>query len=336
MGHAILNPQNGHSAEREEKPPELPPFFIVGCGRSGTTLLKSMLSAHPALHLMPETFFFRSILPRVAQHEGAPWDSIDTWWMADMGITPRSIKPFVEKRLKEGGSPDCALLAAVFDTYRCKNPGKAIGEKTPDHINHLEAIRTYFPDARIIQIVRDPRAVLSSFRKVKVGSNAVSDVVNEWLGAINVLERWRGTEGFLAIRYEDLVENPEEVLREVCQTLGVDWLADLLEYHRRSETGFAPEQTHHANTMRPLFRSSLFSWRNELSDADIALIEWALSDAMLRYDYLPVGKPAQYPRLQMILSQIVGQMHRYLVRVPRQRLKALRARLRQRLQRFRL
>lgn len=329
MGHAILNPQNGHSAEREEKPPELPPFFIVGCGRSGTTLLKSMLSAHPALHLMPETFFFRSILPRVAQHESAPWESIDTWWMADMGITPRSIKPFVEKRLKEGGSPDCALLAAVFDTHRCKNPGKAIGEKTPDHVNHLDYIRRCFPDARVIQIVRDPRAVLASFRKVKVGSNAVSDVVKEWLGAITVLERWRGTEGFLAIRYEDLVENPEEVLREVCQTLGVYWSADLLEYHRRSEKGFAPEQGHHANTLRPLFRGSLDSWRNELSDTDVALVEWALRGAMPRYGYTPVGRPIQHPRLRMLFSRVGGQMHRYLVRVPRQRLKALYARRRQ-------
>lgn len=284
---------------------------------------------------MPETFFFRSIVPRVAQQKHTVWNAIDTWWMADVGINPLSIKPLVEKRLFEGYTPECALLSGIFEFHRSKNPGKTIGEKTPEHINHLEAIRTFFPDARIIQIVRDPRAVLASFRKVKVGSNAISDIVKEWSGAINVLERWRGTDGFLAIRYEDLVDNPESVLREVCQTLGVDWSADLLEYHRRRKEGFAPEQTHHANTMRPLFRGSLFSWRNELSDADIALIEWALSGAMLQYDYLPVGKPAQYPRLRMISSQVAGQMHRYLVRVPRQRFKALRARLRQRLQRSR-
>jgi hypothetical protein len=65
MGDKTLDPQNGHGAERAKEPTEMPQFFIVGCGRSGTTLLKSILSAHPALYVMPETFFFRSILPRV-------------------------------------------------------------------------------------------------------------------------------------------------------------------------------------------------------------------------------------------------------------------------------
>lgn len=321
--------QDGHGSDRTGKRSEMAPFFIVGCGRSGTTLLKSILSAHPDLFLMPETFFFRSILPRLAHNEQAPWKAVDSWWLAEVGITPDSIKPFVEKRLEEGRAPDCTLLAAIFDIHGTRNPGKAIGEKTPDHINHLAEIRTCFPDARIIQIVRDPRAVLASFRKVKVGSNAVSDVVKEWLGAITVLERWRGTEGFFSIRYEDLVKNPEEVLREVCQTLGVYWSADLLEYHRRSEKGFAPEQGHHANTLRPLFLGSLNSWRTALSDTDIALVEWAVRGAMPRYGYTPEGRPIQHPRLRMIFSRIGGQMHRYLVRVPRQRLKALYARRRQ-------
>ncbi|MDC0113050.1 sulfotransferase [Burkholderiaceae bacterium] len=305
------------------------PFFIVGCGRSGTTLLKSILSAHPDLFPMPETFFFRSILPRVAHHEKAPWKAIDSWWMADMGVTPRSIKPFVERRLDEGRSTECALLVAVFDFHSAKNPGKAIGEKTPNHINHLGAIRTCFPDAPVIQIVRDPRAVLASFRKVKVGSNAVSDIVNEWSSAIDVLNHWCGTEGFLSIRYEDLVENPEGTLKQVCQTLGVRWSSEVLEFHRRRETGFAPEQAHHANTLRALFRGSLESWRNEISGTDVALVEWALRDEMLNHGYAPDGDEVRAPNLRMALSRTSGQVHRFLVRVPRQLLKALKARRRQ-------
>lgn len=329
MTELLVGAQNVVSSPNSQKPSGTPPFFIVGCGRSGTTLVKSILTAHPDLYVMPETFFFQSILPRIAHCENAPWSAADSWWLAESGVTPKSIKPFVKKLLKKGYSPKCSLLIGIFDFHQSRNASKSIGEKTPDHIQHLEAIRFCFPDARIIQVVRDPRAVLASFRKVKVGSNAVFEVVKEWSQAIVVLEKWQGTEGFLKISYEDLVEKPEVTLKSICETLGVPWSRQLLEYHRRSDKGYALEQTHHANTLRPLFADSLDSWHNELSDIDVALVEWALSEKMLRQGYMLEGKMAHCPRLRMMMSLVKDKIHRYFVRVPRQRLKAIRARRRQ-------
>jgi hypothetical protein len=307
--------------------PEVP-FFIVGCGRSGTTLLKSILSAHPALFVMPETFFFRNVYPYVSRYGAEPWRAASGWWLADMGITPGRLKPLVEARLEAGISKECAVLGAIFDFHAAAHPGVEIGEKTPDHVNHIARIRLCFPNARIIQIIRDPRAVVASFRKVKVGSNAVADISAEWSRTERILKSQAGSDNFLALRYEDLVKHPEEKLREICTFLGVVWVPEVLSFHSRDDAGYAPEQVHHTNTRKPLFRDSIDAWKEDLSDREIGLIEWSLRDGMVRQGYELTGHGTSMPFLQMALSRLLGLLHRYFVRVPRQRLKALAARRR--------
>ncbi|MBU2167327.1 MAG: sulfotransferase [Alphaproteobacteria bacterium] len=304
------------------------PFFIVGCGRSGTTLLKSIVSAHPALFVMPETFFFRSISPNIPRCGLEPWRAASGWWLADMGITPDGLEPAVKARMASGASRECSVLGAIFDFHAAANPGVAIGEKTPDHVNHIARIRQCFPNAKIIQIIRDPRAVVASFRKVKVGSNAIADITAEWARTEEILELNTDSNQFLALRYEDLVSNPEAQIREVCAFLGVEWTTKVLNFHSRKDANYAPEQAHHENTRKPLFSDSVNSWRDVLSPNEVGLIESALSAGMQRQGYSLEGGKVALPSLQMGLSRLGGLAHRFLVRIPRQRIKAVKARRR--------
>lgn len=304
------------------------PFFIVGCGRSGTTLLKTILSAHPALYVMPETFFFKNVYPKVQRYGEQPWRSATGWWLADVGVTPEGIKPFVEEYIEKGCSKECAVLRSIFDFHSQSHDVLAIGEKTPDHVNYIEQIRQFFPNARIIQIIRDPRAVVCSFRKVKVGSSAIADIVDEWAKTEYILESNANTKDFFALRYEDLVSEPETKLQEVFEFLGVEWTTSVLQFHSRNEAGYAPEQDHHANTKKPLFIDSIDTWRRELTQNEINLIEWALKEGMKRQGYSLEGGDVTFPSLQMKISRLVGITHKAFVRFPRQRVKAVRARLR--------
>lgn len=303
-------------------------FFIVGCGRSGTTLLKSILSAHPVIYVCPETFFFRSIRPRLKNCPDTPEAVASAWWLADAGLTPKTLKPLIDARLKQNMAPDCATIAGILDFHASKHPGKIIGEKTPDHVNHLDAIHHCFPKAKIVQIVRDPRAVLASYRKVKVGSNAVADIATEWVRTSTTLEVWRTRPDFLSIRYEDLVTKPEETLREICSFLGVDFHSDMLEFHTREADGFAKEQVHHANTRQALFTDSIEAWRKNLPRRDVALLEWALGPQMARHGYEPKGDRVLFGDTLMAVSRLNGLLHKTFVRYPRQQLKAMRAKRR--------
>ncbi len=303
-------------------------FFIVGCGRSGTTLLKTILSSHPEIYVCPETFFFRSIRPRLHSAPDTPELVATAWWLADAGLSSNILKPLIEARENQGQSLECATLAAILDFHAATHPNLIIGEKTPDHVNHLDAIRDCFSGAKIVQIIRDPRAVLASYRKVKVGSNAVADIASEWANSTSTLENWVARSDFLAIRYEDLVANPEATLRDICAFLGVTFSPDMLNFHTRETDGFSQEQTHHVNTRRALFTDSIEVWKKQLPWRDVALLEWALGTMMVRHGYELRGEIIRFGRIRMIASRFGGILHKTFVRFPRQRQKALRARRR--------
>ncbi len=307
------------------KPVRQDRFFIVGCGRSGTTLLKTILSSHPEIYVCPETFFFRSVRPRLHSAPDTPEAVASAWWLADAGLSSDKLKPLIEARKNQGKPLECATLAAILDFHAAAHPNMIIGEKTPDHVNHLDAIRDCFSGAKIVQIMRDPRAVLASYRKVKVGSNAVADIASEWASGTSTLENWAARSDFLPIRYEDLVTDPESTLRDICVFLGVDFSLDMLNFHTRETDGFSQEQTHHANTRRALFTDSIEAWKKQLPRRDVALLEWALGTMMVRHGYELKGEKIHFGRIRMAASRVGGILHKAFVRFPRQRWKALRA-----------
>ena len=301
------------------------PFFIVGCGRSGTTLLKSIVSAHPQVFVMPETFFFKNAKSIVARYRSGDAKCSPVWWLADAGITSEGIQHYVQARLGAGSSEQGAVFGAIFDFHADSNKGRMIGEKTPSHVFHIDDIRACFPDARIIQIIRDPRAVYASFRRVKVGSQAIAEVTSEWCNSEQVLRKWVGASGYMSLRYEDLVSAPAVEIGRVCAFLDVPYSEAMLDFHRRNDRGYSVEQDHHSNTRKPIFANSVEGWKSQLSQREVSLIEWALRDGMERNGYQPIGRQPAIPRVRMKLSRLGGSFNRYFVRVPRQRMKALKA-----------
>lgn len=304
------------------------PFFIVGCGRSGTTLLKTILDSHSSISVMPETFFYKSVYPTIERYKTKPWGAVDRWWLRDFGINPDVIRPFLMDNLGNDEDLGQTIFRGIFEIYSEMTGCKVIGEKTPDHVKNLEEIRACFPGAKIIQIIRDPRAVVASFKRVKVGSNSTADIVEEWRIAEEILSDNLGKSDFLALRYEDLVRNPEANLLKICGFLEVSWDKEMLNFHQRNEAGFSPEQVHHKNTQKPLFLDSIDSWRAQLSQVDIGLIDWYLKEGMKRQGYQFSGLSIKKPRLIFAVSKVLGFVNKLAIRYPRQRLKAIKARVR--------
>ena len=73
-----------------------------------------------------------------------PWLAVSRWWLADAGITPNNLRSLVEARLATGISKECAVFGAIFDFHAALHPGSIVGEKTPDHVNHVAHIRKCF------------------------------------------------------------------------------------------------------------------------------------------------------------------------------------------------
>ena len=150
------------------------------------------------------------------------------------------------------------------------------GKKTPGHYLHVDTIFDWFPDARVVFINRDPRAVCASLIGVPWGNPYVTFHTQRWLDAADILESYRQDERVYSLTYEGLITDTESVLTQLCQFLEEDFEADMLD--RESSTlpvqGDEWRQGHLAKaTSAPISGGSLERWKKVLSKKQVAMIE---------------------------------------------------------------
>lgn len=145
--------------------------FLVGCPRSGTTLLQRMLDTHPEVAVAPETHFMRLFWRRRALYD--PLERPDHFerLLRDIAARPEFIEmgldPAHFQRVAwEGPRTYDALLRLLLEQFASSRSVRVVGEKTPDHLVHMLPLKEFFPSARFVHIVRDPRAVVNSHRGV--------------------------------------------------------------------------------------------------------------------------------------------------------------------------
>ncbi|MEM1424022.1 MAG: sulfotransferase [Planctomycetota bacterium] len=276
------------------------PFFIVGTGRSGTTLIQRMLSAHPGITIPPETQFFSRFDPAIRftdplreREVGAYLARVgdDPWW-GELGLSVDALRAHVE-----GGGRDArsilwwmlrGLSQGVEDRVR-------FGEKTPHHEKRVARIAGLFPRARFIHIVRDPRDVVVSLRReawwpwrsVQRTARSVRGTLHRQLHN----ERALG-ERYLRVRYESLVEDPEGELRRVCAFLGEDFDPVILRYHESESAGFlASERAWKGLSTQPLDPSRIGRWRERLSARQASCVDrWVGRGLLEEYGYERCGR----------------------------------------------
>jgi len=195
-------------------------FFIVGCPRSGTTLLSVLLDRHSRLCVPPETAFFDEVAPRLGRGDHERLLKVLGHWprLPELALRAES----VVQRLAGRPAAPAAVLAAMLDLY-AEARGKArCGEKTPQHLKHVPAILRGFPRARIVCLLRDGRDTALSLRSMPWWSGSLAAAAGLWKQYVRLAEDFAGRHParFTIVRYEDLVSRPEGVLSAVMAYIG--------------------------------------------------------------------------------------------------------------------
>jgi hypothetical protein len=202
------------------------PIFIVGAAGSGTTLLRLILDSHPNIAIGPETAIMRLVLA----HRWVPYYEHGNRWWRRLGLTEDE----VERGLRD-------LYGGFFEHAARRQGKKRWGEKTPMHVWHIDQIAKVFDDAVFVGIIRHPAASIASTLTRFRFSMAMA--VNWWIRMNRVLVH-DGTalgDRLALARYEDLVADPEGVLRELLEWLEEPWSPTVLEHHRVQRDKGAPE-----------------------------------------------------------------------------------------------
>ncbi len=212
---------------------DLPKPFIVGVGRSGTTLLRLMLDAHPDITIPPETQFIRQLTSKCGLEEFfSVVTSEDTW--CDFHIDRIAFKNALTQ-LKSFSVTEGLRLFYRF--YADKHRKKIVGDKTPYYILNMTDIQFLLPEARFIHLIRDGRDVALSYRGLWFGPGDNIEAAAEFWSSRIQLARQQAPllKHYLEVRFEQLILNPADVLMQICKFLEIPFSEKMLTYYMNAD-----------------------------------------------------------------------------------------------------
>jgi hypothetical protein len=194
-------------------------FFIVGCPRSGTTMVQQALNRHSQIVIPPETKFFFSFLGHSRDCQLRHLDRLN----ADLQI--RIPEPACPVRSVSEGRALFDQIARLYVKRLGKKGVACFGEKTPEHTGHLPRIQKHFPDAKIIVLSRDGRDVATSLSRMPWMPSDLYVNFLVWLRYTRILgqARRKARSNFYYARYEDIVAAPKDELGRICRFLGLHY-----------------------------------------------------------------------------------------------------------------
>jgi hypothetical protein len=272
-----------------------PYLFIVGCPRSGTTLLQRLLDAHPQLAVIDET----------------RW--VDHWYRERKGITregfvtgelitrlldlPRFARLGLGREELEGLlDVDRPLsyprfVARLYDLYGRSRGKSLVGDKTPRYVRSIRILHELFPDTRFVHLIRDGRGTSLSvvnWRKADKlattfptwGEHPVATAALWWEWQVRLGREAGASLGsrlYYEIRYEALVADPEHELGALCDFLDLTFDEAMLRFHEgreRRESGLSAK-----SAWLPPTRG-LRDWRTEMAPENVERFEATAGDLL--------------------------------------------------------
>jgi hypothetical protein len=299
------------------------PIFVVGASRSGTNLVRALLNRHSTLWVSAETHYFDDLRPRLPgggteRLEGEAQERCERYFLAlehrpfgqdgDAASSKVDRGDFGSLADELGGSGD-AWFEALCRLRALRHQKESWGEKTPRHVYRIDDLLAAFPDGKVVCLVRDPRAVVASYRDwhdagARRGVTEPEELQADrersrrsfnpvlmtllWRGVVRAsyaaLQR-HGPERVRIQRYERLAEAPEAEVRELCGWLGLEFEQTMLE--------IGVVNSSYATTGPGVATEPVDRWKQRLSRQEIGTVQAVAGALMdeLAYEREPVPTP---------------------------------------------
>ncbi|MFB6258567.1 MAG: sulfotransferase [Flavobacteriales bacterium] len=282
---------------REDRPP---PFFILAPGRSGSTLLRRMITQHPEITIPPESgdaipqaamsFLGASTRDREMKEEEALRTFFCRSDIRYWDLDPAQIQPWLRDRSpSEKGL--IGLYDAIYSTYGRVKEEKRVshwGDKTPFLLFRMEWLRFLFPNALFIFLVRDGRDVVNSMLKRR--GRGLKEACDRWkLGSRIVLKNHHDKRSrSVMLFYEEFVNYPERTLSELFERIGTYVPQDLKAYVDKSEKEYGDTVLeHHRKAKGAVDPENIGLWEKEMKKEERDLVQKELTPALKKLGYRP-------------------------------------------------
>jgi hypothetical protein len=267
-------------------------IFVVGVSRSGTSLMRRILNTSPDVALCRENHYLGHLLPgegvrqqlrrlgdlhddaaieRAARFiyegglaRGSRLREPSSQWA---WLTAHVSQEEFADRLRNSDRSERAVFDVMLDSYAEYRAKRVRGEKTPAHVRYIDELLEWYPDARVVHMLRDPRGVyVSELRRrrevhsahpyrelARIGDRALAafvlaETIVAWADGARRAQAAARRYGsrYIVVRFEDLVRDPEHVIRRLCESLGIEFVPAMLDQrvvsrgHGAGTSGFDP------------------------------------------------------------------------------------------------
>jgi hypothetical protein len=271
------------------------PFFIVGSGRSGTTLLRMMLCSHSRISIPPETWYLLPLLQRFSVDRPLDPSEVQSAISIISGHCNRPDMKFdlqeLRRELNQLTEPHLSdLIEIVYRRYMQTEDKAHWGDKTPVYIEIVPELAQMFPSSQFIFLVRDGRDVAKSFQTRRWMGRWLHNNTREWTRAYEYYQRWIGAglrERILLVRYEDLVLETADTLQRVCRFIGEDFEPQMLAWEHTADRQILPEELSgvHRKLKLRIGSEGVARWKREMSARETFIAEAFMGAHLKRLGY---------------------------------------------------
>jgi len=292
------------------------PIFVVGNSRSGTTMMGNILRNHPMIFtLHHEIHFFEQLCESKNFSSTLSFDEAlnlaarllcinhDSYWgQGDSSRFRQEAETVISSINDNEMNP--AVIFEQFLRYTATKNGKTIPcDQTPRYILYIDEILKLYPDARVINLIRDPRAVLLSQKnkwkrrwmgyknfplkesiRTKINYHPIT-ISMIWNASVRAVTRFVDHPRVLLVKYEDIIANSEAEVKRICNFLGVSFHKEMLEIPQAGSS-----LTKFSSTGKGIDSTKAEAWRKGgLNSTEIYLCQRITQASMKTYGYQPIN-----------------------------------------------
>ena len=270
-------------------------LFILGRGRSGTTLISKMLDNHAKVAVAPEGFFVMNL---VNKYQNKRWTAkvIDEFThdlflenrMKTWHLDPEKVKDALKANQEElDFTAACSIVYRIYGEHTGKEL-QWIGDKNPHYALFSKDLINIFPDCKFIFITRDFRDNILSYQKVPFDMADVTSLAYRWTyynkGILRMQEAY--PEQFLRLSYEALVEQPDATLKRLCEFLNIPYEPSMQEYYKSDDPDFYGKSSSWFKELyQPLDPNKLYNWKKYMPEKERQKAEYVSQNVATQLGY---------------------------------------------------
>ena len=264
-------------------------IFLVGSPRSGTTILQSLLAAHPEVISFPESKFFHYLL--YDKFAGKLPSRMEAFFKDEIK-RPEFLENFDDSQTVETKT---AWFVGILDSLATEQNKSIWLEKTPEHMYFIEDIERLLPNAKFIHILRNGMdAIASMYEATRNFSNLwgagwdLNHCVGRWEHAMLTSHKYIKKSNHIFIRYEDVLDNTTKLLGEICNFMGIEYEDEMLLNYKEKASRLSLNLPWHQGIDRDIKSTKVHKYHNSFNCDEIqsilTRIQWVNSEVAYKFN----------------------------------------------------